>query len=225
MNISELYEMQKALDARIIEEKGLQGQDLLPNTVLALQVEIGELANEWRGFKHWSNDREPRGEMKVQCPKCHGEGTHGDLGGNLGYIEVDCTNCDGNCEVTINPLLEEYVDCLHFFLSIAHQRNWPESIYLYVEAIEDIRETGFDGGITGAFLEMEYWLLRSYMENKPMETVEKNLKYSTKEFCFRNAFFIFIALGIVGFGFSWELIAEAYLAKNRINHMRQENGY
>lgn len=36
MNLSELYEMQKVLDARIIEEKGLQGQDLLPNTVLRM---------------------------------------------------------------------------------------------------------------------------------------------------------------------------------------------
>lgn len=36
MQIEKLYEMQKVLDARIIEEKGLQGQDLLPNTVLRM---------------------------------------------------------------------------------------------------------------------------------------------------------------------------------------------
>lgn len=222
MKLEELYEMQKVLDKRIIDQHNLHGQDLLPNTVLALQVEIAELASEWRGFKHWSNDREPR--TYVRCMVCEGKK---EIYSRHHIDFIDCPHCEGTGRENYerNPLLEEYVDCLHFFLSIAHQRNWPESIYLYVEAIEDIRETGFDGGITGAFLEMEYWLLRSYMENKPMETVEKNLKYSTKEFCFRNAFFIFIALGIVGFGFSWELIAEAYLAKNRINHMRQENGY
>lgn len=66
MDISKLYEIQKKTDARIIKEKNLEGQDLLPNTVLALQVEIAELANEWRGFKHWSSDREPRQGMLME---------------------------------------------------------------------------------------------------------------------------------------------------------------
>lgn len=47
--------MQKVLDTRIIEEHGLEGQNLFYNMILALQVEIGELANETRCFKHWSN--------------------------------------------------------------------------------------------------------------------------------------------------------------------------
>ncbi|ACT00268.1 dUTP diphosphatase [Paenibacillus sp. JDR-2] len=71
ITLEQLYEMQKALDARIIKEKGLEGQDLLPDTVLALQVELGELANEWRGFKHWSTDRAPRREkMLVEYVDC-----------------------------------------------------------------------------------------------------------------------------------------------------------
>lgn len=60
MDIVKLYNMQKELDERIIKQHGLEGQDLLPNTVLALQVELAEMINEWRGFKHWSNDQEPR---------------------------------------------------------------------------------------------------------------------------------------------------------------------
>jgi len=27
------------------------------------------------------------------CPRCHGEGTHGDVGKNLGWIEVECGEC------------------------------------------------------------------------------------------------------------------------------------
>ncbi|MEV2911136.1 dUTP diphosphatase, partial [Paenibacillus larvae] len=94
MNIEKMFEMQKELDMRIIKEHGLEGQDLLPNTVLALQVEIAELANEWRGFKHWSNNREP-----------------------------------GNT-------LEEYVDCLHLFLSIARQLNLPEDDFCITDEVE-----------------------------------------------------------------------------------------
>lgn len=204
-DIEELYEMQKVLDARIMAEKGLEGKSLLPNTVLALQVEICELANEWRGFKHWSNDQEPR-TRKIRTTRFDTE-----LGAERGEV--------------YNPLLEEYVDCLHFFLSIAHQKGWPDAIYVHEDAVVDLRDSGFDGGITGAFLEMQYWLLRMHMENKPMEAVEKHLPYSTKEFCFRSAFFIFVALGYVGFGFTWEQIVEAYEAKNKVNHDWQANGY
>ena len=47
LDFKKLFEMQGALDAHIINEKELEGQDLLPMKILALQVELGELANEW----------------------------------------------------------------------------------------------------------------------------------------------------------------------------------
>lgn len=55
MELKELFEMQRKLDEHIIKEKGLEGQDLMNNKILALHVELGELANETRCFKHWSN--------------------------------------------------------------------------------------------------------------------------------------------------------------------------
>lgn len=55
MNLEKLYEIQGGLDAHIIKEKGLEGKNLIPNLFLALKVEIAELANETRCFKHWSN--------------------------------------------------------------------------------------------------------------------------------------------------------------------------
>ncbi|KZD27446.1 dUTP diphosphatase [Bacillus cereus] len=55
MNLTRIFGMQKVLDTRIIKEHGLEGQNLFYNMILALQVEIGELANETRCFKHWSN--------------------------------------------------------------------------------------------------------------------------------------------------------------------------
>src|SRR5206468_12486735 len=94
MNLAKLFEMQKALDERIVMEKGLEGQDLLPQKILALQVELGECANEWRGFKYWSNNRQQR----------------------IKAIERDFVKEWD--EIERNPLLEEYVDCLHFILSI-----------------------------------------------------------------------------------------------------------
>ena len=41
MNLQPLFETQAKLDKRIVEKKGLQGQDLLDKKILALQVELG----------------------------------------------------------------------------------------------------------------------------------------------------------------------------------------
>src|SRR5690625_143976 len=97
MNLTKLFKTQAELDKKIVEEKGLQGQDLLDEKILSLQVELGELANEWRGFKFWSENQEPVTEnLRVADYKESGEA----------ILE------------TYNPLLEEYVDCLNFVLSI-----------------------------------------------------------------------------------------------------------
>lgn len=55
MNYAKLFKMQSELDSKIVEGKGLEGQDLFTNKVEALLCEIQETANETRCFKHWSN--------------------------------------------------------------------------------------------------------------------------------------------------------------------------
>jgi dimeric dUTPase (all-alpha-NTP-PPase superfamily) len=54
MNIEKLFDMQRKLDRYIEEGHSLAGKDLFEQKVLALLVEIGELANETRCFKFWS---------------------------------------------------------------------------------------------------------------------------------------------------------------------------
>lgn len=54
MNYKFLLERQEILDRHIIERNELQDQFLLEDKILALKVEIGELANETRCFKFWS---------------------------------------------------------------------------------------------------------------------------------------------------------------------------
>ncbi|KYD03468.1 hypothetical protein B4102_3386 [Heyndrickxia sporothermodurans] len=200
MNLEKMLAAQAELDKYIVEKKGLQGVDLVPNTFLALQVELAEFANEGRWFKHWSDDQEPRTKVPVTAWG----------------------------EPYKNPLLEEYVDCVHFFLSIANQKGWQDALYIYEEAVEDVRESGFDGGLTGIFLEMTYFINKSYFEN-PSE--EKNEKWKEKfgfpqnQYWFRIAWILFLNIGINGFGFSLDRIEEAYWAKHKVNYQRQESGY
>lgn len=54
MNTTILFKMQKALDSHIESQHGLEDEELFDRKVLALLVEIGELANETRCFKFWS---------------------------------------------------------------------------------------------------------------------------------------------------------------------------
>ncbi|WP_010276472.1 dUTP diphosphatase [Paenibacillus senegalensis] len=229
MNISELVNMQRELDARIIKDKGIEGQDLFADKVLALLTEIGEFANETRCFKYWSKDQDPRTTLK--CNKCNGNGYKEWFSGsleanNLQQETTTCEECGGIGEIKeINPLLEEYIDCFHFFLSIAIYKGWEEHLYIHEEAIEEIRGKSLDGGLTGAILETSYWILKMKMEKDKDEKIEKAFGYSKQVFCFKNAWFCFIAVGMVGFNFTWDQLCEAYMAKNQINHDRQATGY
>ena len=58
MNLGKLYKMQEELDSYIWTKhrtlEKMTKEELLDNTILALLVEVGELANTTRCFKHWS---------------------------------------------------------------------------------------------------------------------------------------------------------------------------
>ncbi|MGE7758950.1 dUTP diphosphatase [Peribacillus sp. NPDC097895] len=54
MNIVKLMDMQAALDEHIQTKHDLAAENLIERKILALLVELGELANETRCFKFWS---------------------------------------------------------------------------------------------------------------------------------------------------------------------------
>ncbi len=54
LNFNYLFSLQRELDNRIVQEHELEGQNLFKKKLLALMVEVGELANETRCFKYWS---------------------------------------------------------------------------------------------------------------------------------------------------------------------------
>jgi dimeric dUTPase (all-alpha-NTP-PPase superfamily) len=54
MQLENLFRMQHGLDQYIEEKHKIQNVDLFDRKVLALLVELGELANETRCFKFWS---------------------------------------------------------------------------------------------------------------------------------------------------------------------------
>ncbi|KAA5569824.1 hypothetical protein F3G50_31370, partial [Pseudomonas aeruginosa] len=107
MNLNSLFNKQKQLDEYIVKGKDLEGQDLLPRKTVALICELYECINEARFFKFWSEDRRPNtNESKLTS--------------------------NGKA-VVYNPLLEEYVDTIHFTLSIANDLGVHEHKYIQTE--------------------------------------------------------------------------------------------
>ncbi|SNZ14514.1 Dimeric dUTPase, all-alpha-NTP-PPase (MazG) superfamily [Terribacillus aidingensis] len=189
INLVELAPKQAQLDAHIIQKRGLEGQDLLLNTMFALQVEVAELANEVRFFKHWSTDQSPR--IK----------THKDMG--LEWKEY-------------NPTLEEYVDCIHFLLSVGNQLgvDWKLIEVPNTPMLEIPRAFGLlmlnVSSMWGAA--DAYSLSRSIrMKIKAIEYLEKAADLLTE-------------IGLL-LGFTEEDITAAYNAKHKVNYERQANGY
>lgn len=150
MNLTKLFETQAKLDEHIMQEHPeLRGQNNLDWKLLALQVELGECANEWRGFKKWSKDQKPRTKVERLCPLCDGTGDENyenyveNLERGTTHEYMKCEDCDGTGKIgELNPLLEEYVDCLHFILSVGIDLQVPHDYTVHF--IKDDEESIID---------------------------------------------------------------------------------
>ena len=161
MNLDELFRLQMELDKKIVEQHALENRSLVSEKILALQVEIGELANETRCFKYWST--------KKPSDK--------------------------------NVILEEYVDCIHFLLSIGIEFNFTD---ISVDAFVS------DSRLTDQFINI-------YIDLNDFIICSSKDHYST-------LFEDFLSLGL-SIGLSEEDILDYYHRKNNINHERQASGY
>lgn len=106
MNTITLFKMQKALDSHIESQHKLEHQDLFDRKVLALLVEIGELANETRSFKFWSV--KPSSETDIILEEFV-DGVHFilSLGIECGYEDIDSVTSNRSAETdTSNQFLE-----------------------------------------------------------------------------------------------------------------------
>ncbi|MFC3883184.1 dUTP diphosphatase [Bacillus songklensis] len=162
MNYEQLFEMQKQLDQHIEEKHDLQQERLIERKILALLVEVGELANETRCFKFWS--------VKPPAAK--------------------------------ETILEEYVDGIHFLLSLGLELDVPEHT--------SIPTAKTDSTLTNQFLKV-YECISHFRTNMSQDT-------------YINMFSQYLILGEL-LGFSPEDMKQAYMVKNEINFQRQEQGY
>ncbi|KEI16001.1 dUTP diphosphatase [Clostridium haemolyticum] len=161
MNLDRLFQLQNNLDKRIIKEYNLQDQALCSKKILALQVEVSELANETRCFKFWSN-KGPSSKEKI---------------------------------------LEEYVDCLHFILSLGLEWNYSDIILNCKNYKSDLTDK-----FSNIYIDINDFVVCPSKDN------------------YKTLFEDFLCLGH-DLDFTPKEIEEAYYSKNAVNHTRQDNGY
>jgi dimeric dUTPase (all-alpha-NTP-PPase superfamily) len=162
MDLVKLYKAQAKLDVAIIEKKNLQGEDLIQNKLLALYVELGELAQEVQGdWKYWKS-----------------------------HTTADFTKT-----------LYEFVDCLHFALSIGNDLNF----------IVPKVSVGEAKSVKLAFL-VTFKALDNFATN--------SLTKKWYDLLIHELFMLAFTIGLTPFQ-----IKTAYFRKNKVNHRRQEADY
>lgn len=116
MNLSKLFEIQSELDKPYQDVP-----DRLSKDILWLMTEIGELANEWRGFRY-------RRPVSEQTP----------------VTDIGFKTTPSGIQM-INPLLNEYTDALSVLLSIGNSVD-----YDYTENCQYLHEYNVNVYMIGA---------------------------------------------------------------------------
>ncbi|MDN3018432.1 dUTP diphosphatase [Paenibacillus sp. BSR1-1] len=149
MNLEKLFQMQKALDLHIEEKHQLQDEDLFSRKVLALLVEIGELANETRSFKFWSV--KPSSAKDVILEEFV-DGVHFIL--SLG---IECGFDQQDFELSMKSSLLTVTDQFLKVYAGVSMFQTSKSIHDYVGLLEEYLELGFLLGITSEEMEQAYF--------------------------------------------------------------------
>lgn len=115
MDLQQLFYMQKQLDTHIEMTHQLESEVLFDRKVLALLVELGELANETRCFKFWS--LKPSSEKQIVLEEFV-DGIHFML--SLGLEETyeqSLTNIQVNStsQLTVNEQFLQVYEAVHKF--------------------------------------------------------------------------------------------------------------
>lgn len=148
MQLEKLFQMQKGLDRYIEEKHQLLSEDLFDRKVLALLVEIGELANETRCFKFWSV--KPSSEREVILEEFV-DGIHFilSLGIECGFDTISLDIHDRPSSLTVS---EQFIDIYQMVGVFQRTRDLSD----YIKTFELYLQLASLLGITYEEMEMAY---------------------------------------------------------------------
>ncbi|MCU9594617.1 dUTP diphosphatase [Caldibacillus thermolactis] len=158
MNLKHLFELQAKLDERIYKEHPVQeGEDRLAKKILALQVELGELANELpEVFKFWSNKKNNYEKALEELVDClHFILSIGlELGMDEIADELDLKKFDF---LTSNTILSCFIGLSYDIADFYYQRENDDMVpYLYEHILLEFAKLGKMLGFTWDEIEQGY---------------------------------------------------------------------
>jgi dimeric dUTPase (all-alpha-NTP-PPase superfamily) len=158
LNLNELFELQAKLDAHIEKEHPRQpGEDRLAEKILALKVELGELANELpEVFKFWSNKKNNYEKALEELVDClHFILSIGlELGMDEIADELDLKKFDF---LTSNTILSCFIGLSYDIADFYYQRENDDMVpYLYEHILLEFSKLGKMLGFTWDEIEQGY---------------------------------------------------------------------
>lgn len=158
MNLKKLFKLQKELDERIYKEHPVQeGEDRLAEKILALKVELGELANELpEVFKFWSNKKNNYEKALEELVDClHFILSIGlELGMDEIADELDLKKFDF---LTSNTILSCFIGLSYDIADFYYQRENDDMVpYLYEHILLEFAKLGKMLGFTWDEIEQGY---------------------------------------------------------------------
>lgn len=217
-------EFDKYIEKKFPEIKSLSQEDNFEWKLLAFKVELGELANEWRGFKMWSLTQTPTSRVTHLCPICEGRG-HDSSNGINGIAIEDCHECKGEGILGVSyPLLEEFVDCIHMLASIGLDLDLdinPDVIDTDYQYLSDDNEEINKHHTISLFNDI-FHLAESLYYTQVSAFIPDPVQV---RFRYEEIIAHLFHLGFEHLGFSSEEVWNAFVEKNNTNYKRQKEGY
>lgn len=131
-NLEPLFKEQAALDATIAANHNVNYANTRPRRILALIVEIGELANATRCFKYWSNKGS---EEKAIVLDEYADGLHFFL--SLG-IDIGSNRKQYQIDLSPNTLTNQFLDVYHLiddFVQEPSEKNYEIAFNAFLHLI------------------------------------------------------------------------------------------
>lgn len=128
MNLKSIYDFQKEHENKLQYRVEVQGKLLLSQKLLALQVKLGELANETQCFKFWLTKKSPANRLIIER-YVEVLYTIFSIGIEKGFNETEFTVKHVSCELT-EHFLNLFIDLNDFLVCSSKDQ--------YITLIEDV---------------------------------------------------------------------------------------
>ncbi len=203
MNWNKLQEMQLALDNAILQAKPkMSAEERFNKTLVALSVEVAEVANTVEHFKFWKDNKGKVDEKRFKEKVSFSQAKGGNYSTGFYYDKLNEMRMVTWHEAHKLTLVEECSDALHFILSLANQLE---------QKLEELKYN-----LTTDKTKEELFLI--------IQNDISNMLWASRKQYLNRVVFRFMSY-VNSLGITTQELEQAYYEKNKVNYERLREGY